>query len=295
MLLRIGLALADWIGPALPVWLAYVIADVAGRAWYRMAPQRRELVEANLARVCEATGRPTRGRAFRRLVRRAFIQHARYYMEVLRAPHYRTDRIEEIVHVVDWESHERVLREGGAVLASAHLGNFEPFGLYLAAHGFEAVAPIEEIRPRALFEFLTSRRGGGRGVTPIPLHKSRGPLLAALRRGGIAALVVDRDLTGDGMPVSLFGHRTTMPLGPAMLATAANASVLTGRSLRVGPERFEVAGDRIEWSPSGNRRDDITHLTRRIAERLEAYIAEAPEQWFGAFQPIWPDLRPRRR
>lgn len=291
MLLRIGLALADLIAPALPVPVAYGVADLAGRVWYRLAPDRRRLVEANLARVCAATGRPSRGAPLRRMVRRAFIEHARYYMEVLRAPHYRADRIDAIVTVVDWPDHERTMRSGGTVLASAHIGNFEPFGIFLAAHGFEAFAPIEEIRPKALYDFLASRRGGGRGVTPVPLKGSRRPLLAALRRGGIAALVVDRDLTGDGLAVTLFGHSTTMPLGPAMLATTAGASVITGRSLRTAPERFRVAGDRLEWTSSGDRRRDLTELTQRIAERLEAYIGEVPEQWFGAFQPIWPDLR----
>nr|MBA3740804.1 hypothetical protein [Chloroflexota bacterium] len=89
MILRIGLEIADRIVAALPSRLAYAVADVAGDAWHRLAPGRRRLVEANLARVCAATGRPTRGQPFTALVRSAFRNHARYYVELLRTPHYR--------------------------------------------------------------------------------------------------------------------------------------------------------------------------------------------------------------
>jgi len=34
----------------------------------------------------------------------------------------------------------------------------------------------------------------------------------------------------------------------------------------------------------------MTELTARIAATFETLIADAPEQWWGAFHPIWPDL-----
>ena len=60
------------------------------------------------------------------------------------------------------------------MLVSSHLGNFEPFGVFLAAHGLRPLAPVEEIEPPALFEFLAARRGGG-GVELVPLQPRRAP------------------------------------------------------------------------------------------------------------------------
>lgn len=286
-LLGVALKLADLVARALPRGAAYAVADVTGAAWHRFAPDRRALVRANLERVCAATGRPTSGSAFRRLVRRAFVAHARYYLELLRAPHYPLAEVDRMVEVDDWPTFEKALRSGPTVLVSAHLGNFEPFGSYLAAKGFRAVAPVEEIEPRVLYEFLRDRRGSGRGVDVVPLSDSRRPMMAALRRGGVVGLIADRDLSGDGLPVTFFGHLTSAPLGPATLAVLTNATLIVGRSLRIGPERFTVSGEMIEWRASGNRRDDIEALTRRMVERMEHDIAEAPDQWFGAFQPFW--------
>ncbi len=287
--LRISLKIADVVVPAMPTAVAYALADLVGRAWYRFAPARRALVAANLARVRAADGVAAPAGELRRLVRTAFVEHARYYVELLRAPHWPLERMLQVVAVDDWPAYEAILRSGPTVLVSAHIGNFEPFGGYLAAKGFRAVAPVEEIKPVELFEFLRDRRGSGRGVDVVPLSQSRRAMLDALRRGGVVGLVAERDLSGDGLPVDFFGATVTIPRGPATLAVLTGASVIVGRCLRVAAERFEVRAERLAWQPSGDRRADIETLTRRIAAHMEADIATAPDQWFGAFQRFWPE------
>lgn len=290
MLLRVSLGIADRIVTTLPAGAAYALADLAGDAWYRVSPGRRRLVAANLRRVCEATGRPTRGSAFRAMVRSAFRNHARYYVELLRAPHYGVDRIRDMVEVPGWETFGPALKSGPAILITAHLGNFEPFGTYLVARGLRAIAPIEEVDPPELFDFLASRRGGA-SVELVPLRNARSALSRRLREGGLVGIVGDRVLDGGGHRVRLFGHETKVPIGPATLAVTHGASVVAGRCLRVAPDRFLVDGEIVEVPDTGDRRSDITALTERVAARFERDIGAAPEQWWGAFQPFWPDLR----
>lgn len=292
MLLRPLLGLADRIVAALPARTAYALADLAGNTWYRLAPVRRRLVAANLARVCAATGAPTRGPRFRRLVRRAFVEHARYYLELLRAPHYPSERIDEHVTIIDWAEHEATLRGGAAVIVSPHLGNFEPMGAFFAAHGLPVTSPVEEIEPPELYEFIRSRRGAGRGVELVPLKQAARPVLAALRRGEIAGIIADRDLEGDGLPITLFGHPTTLPMGPAQLVVTSGAAFIAGSCLRIGPDLFRGMGERIPYQSSGDRRADAERLTRAMAMHFERLIALAPEQWWGSFQTIWPDVAP---
>lgn len=291
MLLRIALEVADRIVAALPSGIAYRLADVAGEAWHRLAPGRRRLVAANLARVCAATGRPTRGRPFRELVRSAFRHHARYYVELLRAPHYDVRRIGEIVDVPQWPEFEVAFRAAPSILVSAHVGNFEPFGTFLASRGIRPLSPIEEIEPRPLFEFLAARRGGA-NVDLVPVRGARRALSARLKAGGMVGIIGDRDLAGDGQPVEMFGHATTVPTGPAFLAVTHRAVLVAGRCVRTGPDRFRGEGELIEVPSTGDRRADVAELTRRIAARFERDIGEVPEQWWGAFQPFWPDVRP---
>lgn len=289
MILRLALEIADRLVAALPSRAAYALADLAGDAWHRLAPARRRLVAANLARVCAATGRPVHGPAFRELVRSAFRNHARYYVELLRAPHYPVDRIDRIVDVPSWASFEAALTAGPGMLVSGHIGNFEPFGAFVAAHGIRPLAPIEEIEPRALFEFLAARRGGA-SIDLVPLSRARRALTQRLREGGTVGIIGDRDLEGDGQPVTLFGHGTTVPLGPAALAVMSGAAIVVGRCLRVGPDRFRAEGEILRLPGSGDRRADAATVATQLAARFERDIGEAPEQWWGAFQPFWPDL-----
>jgi KDO2-lipid IV(A) lauroyltransferase len=289
LLLRAALNAADLVAHALPRAAAYALADLAGRAWYRFAPARRALVTANLGRVSAAIGRPIEGPALRRLARRAFIAHARYYLEVLRIPHESVQRIGEMVSVDEWDAWEDVLR-GGAVVATLHLGNFEPYGSFLAAHGLQAVVPVEEIEPRELYEFLVARRNTGRGVEMVPLSRARRPMIAALRKGGIVGLAADRDLAGDGQRATLFGHPTTLPTGPAGLALMTGRPLVAAACWRIGPERFHARGWLIEVEPTGDRRADVAAMTEAMARRFEEAIGATPEQWFACFQQIWPDL-----
>jgi KDO2-lipid IV(A) lauroyltransferase len=286
LLLGVGLRAADLVARLLPRGTAYALADLIGWLWYRLASERRALVAANLARVSAATGRPASGPAFRRLVRQAFVEHARYYLELLRIPHASIEQVGAMVSVDDWERWEPALR-GGVVIATLHLGNPEPYGSFVAANGLHAVVPVEEIQPKALFDFLLARRASGRGVTVVPLSKARRPLMEELRKGGIAGVVADRNLSGRGHSTLLFGAPTSLPTGPASLALTSGRPLLVAATWRVRPERFRARAWLIEAERTGDRRADVAALTEAIARRMEEAISVSPEQWFAAFQPIW--------
>lgn len=290
-MLTTALRTAELLTRVLPVRAQYALADLAGDLWHRLSPRRRSLVTRNLARVC---GHPEDRRPsadLRRMVRQAFREHARYYLEILRVPNYPTARIERIVTLDDWPQLEPIYRAGPVILIGSHLGNFELVGHWLARHGLRGVAPVEEIEPRELFEFLLARRGGNRvGVEAIPLSKARHRLVSAIRKGECVALLADRDLDRTGPVVEFFGHPAPMPTGPAALAVLTGAPVVTGRSYRVGPDRFEMGARVLEYEKTGDRSRDVTALSAAILRDLEGYIRRHPEQWFASFQQIWPDI-----
>lgn len=290
--LRAGLNAAELVARRLPARAAYWLADQLGRAWHRRGGARRALVTEGLRRICAATGRPTEGPAFRRLLEASFVAYARYYLEVLRAPHYDPARVHDHVSVDDWERFGPIFR-AGAVVALPHLGNFEPFGFFVEAERVTGVAPVEETEPPELYDFLRSRRAAGHGMRVVPLSRARRPMIEALRGGEIAALVADRDLDGDGIAVEMFGHPTTLPAGPATLAVLTERPLIVARSLRTGPDRFRARVWLLDTDAREGeaRRDRVTRITRDMAAHFEAAIAEAPEQWWAIFQPFWTDQR----
>ena len=73
---------------------------------------------------------------------------------------------------------------------------------------------IDDAGLQAYFE----RTRGVAGIRLVGLREARRELTDALRNGIPVGLVGDRDLTGGGTPIPLFGAPALMPMGPAMLA-----------------------------------------------------------------------------
>ncbi|HET9498483.1 MAG TPA: hypothetical protein VFP83_09180 [Candidatus Limnocylindria bacterium] len=291
LLLRAGLELVDLIFRTLPEGAAYAVADLLGKAWYRLAPARRRLVTAQLARVAEAGGHQVSREGLRRMVRAAFVAHARYYLEVIRIPRLGEQRINQVLAWPDEAAFVELARSGGLIVVSAHFGNFEPAAPWLASRGIRWIAPIERIEPRPLFEYLLSRRGGrsSGGELVVPPDAAR-RILRGLRDGALVAIATDRDLGSPTVTVSMFGHPAEVPSGPATLAVLTGAPVVVGTVRRTAPGRFAAQMERVEWTATGDRETDIAGLCQRTTDILARHIAEAPEQWWGAFQPVWADL-----
>ena len=292
----------SWLAGVLPEGPLVRLAELAGSAWYRAAPERAAQARRNLRRVAQALdarglGSPDVRAAARdsgaleRLVRAAFRHNARYYLEVARAPSLRAADVERRLMVETPDVVADAFRSGDPVIfVGLHFGDLELPARFLAARVGQAVAPMETIGDPALQAYFERTRGAN-GVRIVGLREARRELLGAIRQGVSVGLVGDRDLTGGGSPVTLFGAPATLPLGPALLSIESGA-----RMYVVGVRRSEASGsyrgrlEPIPMPPEGPRRERVMAATASVAEAFERIVSDAPEQWWAVFFPIWPDL-----
>ena len=148
---------------------------------------------------------------------------------------------------------------------------------------------METIDDDALQAWFIRTRGAA-GIRIVGLREARRELLTALRDGVSVGLVGDRDLTGGGLPVTLFGAPAMLPLGPAMLTVESGAPAYVVAVRRVGIGRYRGGVELIPAPPEGSRRERVTATMAAMAAAFERSIATAPEQWWAVFFPIWPDL-----
>src|SRR6266550_3839895 len=148
---------------------------------------------------------------------------------------------------------------------------------------------METLGDPALQRWFERTRGVFR-VHIVGLAAARRELLAALRRGEIVGIVADRDITGGGIEVPLFGAPAPLPIGPALIAIETGAP-LYAVGVRRLPDR-RVAGRllSVPVALEGTRRERIAATLAAMAIAFESLIADAPEQWSAVFFPIWPDL-----
>jgi KDO2-lipid IV(A) lauroyltransferase len=113
-------------------------------------------------------------------------------------------------------------------------------------------------------------------------------LVRALKAGVVVGLVSDRDLVGNGVEVTFFGEKTTLPGGAATLALRTGA-VLLPVVVYSGPGNWHtgVVHPPLDTTRSGSLRADVARLTQELATCFEEFIRRHPEQWH-LYQANWP-------
>jgi KDO2-lipid IV(A) lauroyltransferase len=280
------------------------LAELGGSLWYHLDRRRARRGRRNLRRVCEwlaAEGLgPERARAaatdpgaLEALLRSAFRHQARYYLEVALTPSmtpaYVRDRL--VFETPD------VLETAFAspapfIVVGLHFGALELPALYFAERiGRVPTVPMETIDDPPLQRWFVRSRGSV-GVRIVGLKEARRELVAALARGETVGLVADRDITGGGIEVQLFGHPAPLPVGPALLALESGAPIFVAAVRRAGGGRYLGRLEALEFPTEGTRRERVTAYLDAEARSFERMIADAPDQWWAVFFSIWPDLAP---
>ena len=229
-------------------------------------------------------------RALERLVRSAYRHAARYYVEVARNPSVTPAFVDERLALDTPELIAEAVVPGKAVLfVGLHFGSVEMAVIFLAFRVGETVTPMETIDDAGLQAYFERTRGVA-GIRLVGLREARRELTDALRNGIPVGLVGDRDLTGGGTEIPLFGAPALMPMGPAMLAVETGVPTYAMTVRRAGDGRFRGKIVPIDVPAEGTRRERVTTTMTRLATAFEELIADAPDQWWAVFFPIWPDL-----
>jgi KDO2-lipid IV(A) lauroyltransferase len=252
-----------------------------------MSDRRRHL-ERNLARV-----RPGLGPGdLRRLSRRGFGSYGRYWAESFALPSLDRRTIDDGLSFEGFEHILDALDAGtGPVVVLPHLGGWEWAAAWLAKVAeIPVAAVVETLEPPDLFEWFVELRRQ-MGIEVIPLGPSAAALAAnAVLERKVLCLVADRDLSGKGVEVRLFGETTTLPAGPALLARRLGAPLLPTAVYFRRHDRWCRVGEPIDTTARSDLRADVTRITREVATVLEDLIDAAPDQWH-LLAPNWPSDR----
>jgi phosphatidylinositol dimannoside acyltransferase len=279
---------AEWWGMHAPRRLGLRGADLYFRLYLARAPRQREVVAANLSRVL---GHPPGSPLVQSATRECFRLYARYWYETFAL---RTMSMDEVNrrHEVDGREHiDDALAKGrGIVMALPHMGNWDAAGHWLCVNGYRMTAVAEELKPRSVFElFLRHRRALGMGILPLTGGRQVGEsLVRLLSQNEIITLVSDRDLSGRGVDVEMFGATRKLPAGPAYLSLMTGAPLVVCAVFTTAEGWHTVIGPPVEIERTGSNRADVTTMTRVMAAGFERYISAAPADWH-MFQPAWED------
>ena len=162
----------------------------------------------------------------------------------------------------------------GVVIASAHIGNWEQIRLAAAEAGVPVALIYRAFNNRA-FDAVSRWRIKLAG-TPV-LHKGRPgmrEMLAHLKAGGVILVLMDQHSTGGAMLPFLGAPASTATAIPA-LCLRTGAALVPARAIRE-PDGLSF---RIRFEPPVPAGDPLG-MTAAVNDRIGAWIAEDPGQWF---------------
>jgi KDO2-lipid IV(A) lauroyltransferase len=218
---------------------------------------------------------------------------ARYYAELFELPRMSREVIDARARTVDMDgARELIERDGRIITALSHSGNWDLTGAFACRHLAAGTAVAEVLEPRAAFEqFVAIREGLGMTILGSEGSSTFRRLITMTRdKGGVIALVADRDMSGSGVPVQMWGHGAKVAAGPAALAVATRTAVvpvmvhyerLSGQRRRRARSRWGIVltfGTPIEVRADAGR-EQVGEITARWVEFMEAQIAAHPEDW----------------
>jgi predicted LPLAT superfamily acyltransferase len=191
----------------------------------------------------------------------------------------------------DGEQHLRAaVAEGrGVLLLTAHIGNWEAAGQLLNrldvpinVTGFDH--EVSEIR--SLLNQVSKPNFRLVPLTGSPTDTI--PLVAAMRRGEIVAMMGDRVYGSPSLPISFLGQTAHFPIGAYVLAAIAGAPLVHVFNLRERGWHYHFFGFPAQRPvmPGHEQRDAYLHDCARFAADLQSVLQRDPLQWYN-FYPFW--------
>jgi lauroyl/myristoyl acyltransferase len=277
---------AEWLSMRVPRPIALPAAELYLSLRFRRLVRERETVAANLSRVLASAPESDLVQA---ATREAFALYGRYWYETFALRSMPWDEVLRRFSAEGIEWIDQGLEAGkGVILALPHMGNWDAAGHWLALQGYPIVAVAEELKPARLFElFYRHRRALGMDIVPLTEGRKVGDrLVRKLSENRLVALLADRNLSGRGVQVDLFGEPYVMPAGPAFLALATGAALLPCAVYTTDDGWNTRINSPLTIERTDDTRADVATLTQALAAHFERFISAAPADWH-VFQPAW--------
>jgi KDO2-lipid IV(A) lauroyltransferase len=269
----------------MPLPFLYALMSATASVAYRLAPEIRRNIDENLRHVRPEASERERRSAAKRILRNVAL----YYADVAHLPrmdlkHFFEKRL--IFHGLDEYLRPAIAQGKGVIILSAHYGNPELAVQALAHLDIPVFALTEPVHPRMsrlMDEFRASK-----GVTFEPVSVgSVKRVFQTLKRGGVVALMGDRDIEGPKEAMPFFGVPTLMPTGPIEVGLRTGAAVISCFCIRRSKYVLEAwVEEPLEMKQTGDFHEDVHAGMMEYIERLEARLRADPGQW-AVIEAIW--------
>ncbi len=249
----------------------------AALVYYYFFPRHRLLALYNLQ-----TSFPEKAKAeIAALAKEVYRNAAIVGAELFDIPSLNKDNIKDWVEVEGLENYHQALEKGrGAILISAHFGNWE---LSAAALPFlrQPIVPVYRPLDNALLDNIILRIRSATGNVPLSKTRALRQMLRHLKNNMILGLLIDQNVARqEGVFVDYFSRPACTTDSAAPLALRTKAPVLPLFNLRLPNGKYRlILGKELPLVETGDWDGDVLVNTQNYTRVIEEMVRKHPDHW----------------
>lgn len=252
--------------------------------WALSARYRR----ITLAGLRQAFGNEKTEEDIYHLAREVFWHFGRVFVEFFWANRASDEKINQLVEI-DTSPLDEALKKGrGAILVTAHFGNWELLGRRLVNMGYPISVIARDSDDPTQTRIVNSIREGG-GYRVISRGESAGQLLSLLKDNQLLAILPDQNTIDSPVFVPFFGKLASVAPGVGILTVRSGCPIIPGFAVRHKHGWKVNIYPTIEPPTEGDLREKIYRVSQQFTHVIEDQIRQNPEQW------LWLHERWRKR
>jgi len=260
----------------LPLSAVQGIAGWFGQLVYKRFGFRRNIVRENVKNAFPEMQESER----EAIAVGAFRSVAITFMELLWFSRMKEGDLRSIIRIEQGEIIPEKLSKGkGAVLLTAHLGNWELISPgYLVLAGIPVDALYKPQSNRWIDRRIVERRTKF-GNRLVPMGMGVREILGILQGGRSILIAADQSAPMESIRMKFFGREVPVFQGPAAFCLKTGAPLIATYALREPDGSYRLTCREIPSEDLSYSDESIRELTRRHLEETERVIRQFPGQW----------------
>jgi len=276
---RLGLNLCSLIIKFLPARYIYGFAKSLAAIGYGIVKkQRRTALES----LTLAFGQEKSQEEIEKIARDCFSFMAKSGVELLFLMD-RPELLKKRVEIVGRNNLDNALSCGkGAILVSAHFGNFPLLMARLALGGYKIAGIMRPMRDDRVEKIFLAKRTrlNIKTIYSQPRNVCVNNTIESLRNNELVFIPIDQNFGTGGIFVDFFGRKAATATGPIVLARRTKAMVLPCFIIRQADDSHRIIFEpALSLEEGKNSQETIAINIQKLTGIIEAYIRKYPAEW----------------
>ena len=208
---------------------------------------------------------------------------------------YFLDRPKKVIQNVTIEGKENLdqalARGQGAILLSAHFGNFGLMFLRIASAGYKTNCIMRRMRDEQMEQYVSdySHQNGVVPIFALPHGQCVRDALSSLKANHVLFILLDQNYGEDGSVfVDFFGQAAATATGPVVISHRSGAPILPVFIVSAQGGQYKIIIDPpVEFQAASHEQAGVMHNTAQLTKIIEGYIRQYPCQWGGWMHRRW--------